>query len=149
MDNWAVLIVFGISHITFAVKTILNFFNMKRLTLLLLSILSVTTGFSIEQLSSEEHVTQVTLQGITTKQPRSGTVSNVNCYYYDGRLYVEFYQYVEDVNISVMSFATGELYEIHNTECNQSLYLDVSRTSGEYYVEIEFDSSILYGYYRL
>lgn len=122
---------------------------MKRLTLLLLSVLSITAGYSIERLSSEGQVTQVTLQGITTKQPRSGTVSNVNCYYYDGRLYVEFYQHVEDVNISVISFSTGELYEIGNTEYNQSLYLDVPRTSGEYYVEIEFDSLILYGYYQL
>lgn len=122
---------------------------MKRLTLLLLSVLSITAGYSIERLSSEKQVTQVTLQGITTKQPRSGTVSNANCYYYDGRLYVEFYQHVEDVNISVIAFSTGEIYEIDNTESNQSLYLDVPRTSGEYYVEIEFDSSILYGYYQL
>ena len=124
---------------------------MRKITLLLLSILCVTFGaYSLGDTPKVQNPITITLKGKPLKQPRGGDLtSNVYCYYYNGGLYVEFYEPVEDVNVSITNVNTGEQYDTFAFGANQSVYVDVPTTSGQYYVEIECDSATWCGEYYL
>lgn len=124
---------------------------MKKITLLLLSVLCISTGvFADNPKELEKETIPVTIKGDLPIQPRSvNIVSMVDCYYCDGRLYVDFYENLGDVTISVTDTSTGELYSTYGAGIMQSFYLDVPSVAGDYYVEIEVGTSLLYGYYNL
>lgn len=106
--------------------------------------------YSYDSASAEEKITQVILRGVTTNQPRGvSSTSLVNCYYCDGLLYVDCYVDAEMIHVSVTNTDTGERYDEYEGDCCQSINLTVPHTPGVYYVEIEIDSTLLYGYYYL
>lgn len=123
---------------------------MRNIIILLLSF-CIAANANAKSLSiSEKKVLNVILREVTPKRPRTGDLSlMVNCYYYDSKVYVEFYEPVENVNVSVTNILSGEQYEALSWGANQFIYVDVPNTSGHYYVEIECDSSTLYGEYYL
>lgn len=97
---------------------------------------------------ADEKATQVTLHGVIAKQPRNGTEIIVVCYYYEGKLYFELGEQVQNISISLTQISTGEQL-FYDYEFSHSISVDVPTDSGYYYVEINFNSSILYGYYQL
>ena len=123
---------------------------MRNIIILLLSF-CIAANVNAKSLStSEKKVLNVILREVTPKRPRTGDFSlMINCYYYDGRIHVEFYEPVEDVNVSVTNVNTGEQYDTFAFGANQSVYVDVPTTSGQYYVEIECDSATWCGEYYL
>ncbi|MBQ8366873.1 MAG: DUF3244 domain-containing protein [Alistipes sp.] len=124
---------------------------MRKITILLLSILCVTFGaYSLGDTPTAQKAIPITLKGKKLKLPRTGDLTTtVECYYYDGRVYVDFYAPVEDVEISVTSIYTGEQYDTFASGMGQYFYVDVPTTSGQYYVEIESDSATWCGEYYL
>lgn len=124
---------------------------MRKITLLLISMLCVTSGaYSLgdtPEVEVKDPIT-ITLKGNKSIRPRTGDLTTTaECYYYDGRVYVDFYAPVEDVEISVTNIYTGEQYNTFTSGMGQYFYVDVPMASGEYYVEIEYDSTLLYGEY--
>ena len=124
---------------------------MKKILLLLLTSLCMSlNAYSYDSDLSEEKITQVVLKGVTTKQPRGGSLTSlVNCYYCNGLLYVDCYMDAETIYVSVTNTNTGERYDGYEVDFCQSVNLTVPHTSGIYYVEIEVDLTLLYGYYSL
>lgn len=124
---------------------------MKKFALLLFLILCMSLNeHAQEQSQTNGETIQVAFQKEVSNRPRSGSIiSQVNCYYCGGMLYVDLNCSAEMVHISVTDSTTGELYETSGAGYNRSFVLSVPATSGEYYVEIEIDSSLLYGYYCL
>lgn len=122
---------------------------MKKITLFLLALLCFSlNAYSYGAASTDEDITQVTLQGVTTKQPRDGSIIPlVSCYYFNGLLHVDCYADVEMIQVSVTNTANGEMHDAFGDGSSQSLELFVSSESGTYYVEIIMDSTVLYGYY--
>lgn len=125
--------------------------NMKKITIVLFLILYLLGNVYSRNLSLiEEKVTQVTLHGVTAKQPRNGIEVTIDCFYYDGILHLEFSEQVQDANISVIQTATGENFYTDEIDCSQqSISLEVPYSSGQYYVVVEYESYVLYGYYYL
>lgn len=124
---------------------------MKKILLLLLTSLCMSSNvFSYDSALIEKKITQVILRGVPTKQPRGvSSTSLVSCYYCDGLLCVDCYVDAEMIHVSVTNADTGERYDEYEGDCCQSISLTVPHTPGVYYVEIEIDSALLYGYYRL
>ncbi|MBQ8493058.1 MAG: DUF3244 domain-containing protein [Alistipes sp.] len=125
---------------------------MKKITLLVLAIFCLAANVDSKDLTAlEKKITNVILRDVTPKiQPRTGDLTPaVECYYYDGRINVNFYAPVDDVNLSVTNIYTGEQYDAYSSGSCQSIYVDVPTTSGYYYVEIEYESTILCGEYNL
>lgn len=106
------------------------------------------TGQESNKQESNKEVVPVTLKGVIAEQPR-GLTPQVDCYYYDGRLYVDLLGYVDNVYVSVTDLYTGEQYDTMGSGYSLSINLDVPCNAGEYYVEVEVDSVVLYGYYQL
>lgn len=127
------------------------FLIMKKITLLLITALCISlNAYSYDLAINEEKITQVILRGVIAKQPRSGSLHQlVNCYYYNGSLYVDCNVDVEMIQVSVTSTNTGDQYEEYSDGYIQSLSVSVPNTPGMYYVEITIDSSTLYGYYQI
>lgn len=125
--------------------------DMKQFTVALLFILCLLGETYSQNLSStEKKATQVTLHGVTAQQPRNGLEISVVCYYYDGVLYLDFSEHVQNASILVTQTTTGEQFYTDRLDCNQqSISLDVPHSSGQYYVVVEYESSVLYGYYYL
>lgn len=110
---------------------------MKKKVLLLLTVFYLSANvYPLTVLEKEKKATQVTLHGVTAKQPRSGIKSAISCYYFNAQLYVDFYEYVEDVNISVTNVATGDQIS-YRSEASSIISFDVPSDSGDYYVEIK------------
>lgn len=125
---------------------------MKKISLLFLSMLCVAfSAYSLGDPPKEaKEPVIITLKGSKSIRPRTGDMTTaVECYYYDGRVYVEFYAPVEDVEISVTNLYTGEQNDTFTSGMGQYFYVDVPVTSGQYYVEVEYDSTLLYGEYYL
>lgn len=126
---------------------------MRKITLLLLSMLSVVlcdAAYDSTPDSTPREPIPVTLNGKPVKQPRGvGELPVIDCYYYDGKLYIDTADYIENAKVSVTNTLTGELYAAYDVDIYYSYALNTSYTEGIYYVEIEFDSTILYGYYSI
>lgn len=123
---------------------------MKKLLLSLFAILCLSANVYSHHFSfAENESIQIKLQGATKKLSRSLIEPVARCYYLDGKVHVDFNEYVENVNVSVINTDTGEQFQVYSSGFNASIYLDVPSCSGEYYVEIEFGSTTLYGYYNL
>lgn len=125
--------------------------DMKRFTVVLFFMLCLWGEvYSLNLSSTEEKATQVTLHGVTAKQPRNGFDITVVCYYCNGGLYIDFGEQVHDVSISITQIATGEEYSTDSVGCSQQfISLNMPSSPGLYYVIIEYDSSVLYGYFNL
>ena len=124
---------------------------MGKILLLLLTFLCVSLdAYSSDPKPEEPRLLPVTLKGVIAKQPRGG-VSNslVDCYYCNGILYVDCYMKAETVYVSVTNRITGERYDVEEVDFCHSINLAVPHSPGVYYVEIEVDSILLYGYYSL
>lgn len=130
-----------------------NIIIMKKLTLLLLTVLCVSfycNANESEPVSLPPDLIPVTLNGKLLKQPRGiGELPVIDCYYYDGKLYIETADYLENVRVSVTNTITGEQYVAYGVDIFYSFVLDTSYIEGEYYVEIESSSMMMYGYYNL
>lgn len=124
---------------------------MKKITIVLFLILCLLGNVHSHNLSlMDKKATQVTLHGVPAKQPRNGIEVTVDCFYYDGILCLNFSEQVQDASISVIQTATGEEFYTDQLDCNQqSISLDVPHSSGQYYVVVEYESYVLYGYYYL
>lgn len=124
---------------------------MKKITLLILAIFCLCVdSYSHRDDDDVKALVPVTLKGRTTIKPRTVDIAvNVDCYYLNGRVFVDFYAPVDDVNLSVTNIYTGEQYDAYSSGSCQSIYVDVPTTSGSYYVEIECDSAAWDGEYYL
>ena len=128
-----------------------NKMNMKKITIALFLVLCLLGNVHSRNLSlKEKKATQVTLHGVPAKQPRNGIEVTIDCFYYDGILCLNFSEQVQNASISVIQTATGEDFYTDQLDCNkQSISLDVPQSPGLYYVIIQYETKVLYGYYTV
>lgn len=129
---------------------------MKKIALLLSFILCVSANAysNVQTLADntepEIKITQIPLHVITAKQPRSVVdIPIIDCYYFNGVLYVCCDRYYEIIDVYVTCISTSEQYSASFGEYNQTLQLSIPYVPGDYYLEVEIDSMILCGYYSI
>lgn len=127
---------------------ILNIKIMKRLLLILSAVCVLSfDALSICKSPDDEDATQVTLHGQPAVRPRT-IMPAINCYYQSGQLYIIFDEEIEDCHVSVMDTNSGNVF-CQEFQYSSMISLEVPRSAGEYYVELEVGSLLFYGYYSL
>lgn len=121
---------------------------MKRLLLILSAVCVLSfDALSICKSPDDEDATQVTLHGQPAVRPRT-IMPAINCYYQSGQLYIIFDEEIEDCHVSVMDTNSGNVF-CQEFQYSSMISLEVPRSAGEYYVELEVGSLLFYGYYSL
>lgn len=120
---------------------------MKRVVLLLFAMFTAVIGRSQDITDLEEEQHQKSLQGTSTKQPRGNFGSNTDYYLLDGKLIVEFDEYIEDtINIYVTDCIWGEKYNLIEARGYQTIEIPIPNADSIYFIEIYLGSMVLCGY---